>query len=160
MTPRTLKSVVLTALLVTSPLALAGKAADTVTVSDPYVRLVPAAAGVTGAYMMLKNTDTNDHALVKAASGAAKNVELHTVIMAGGKMEMRPVPKMDVKAGGETQLKPGSFHIMLIGLKAPLKEGADVALTLTFEDGSTKNVVAPVKKIATTMPMAHGDMKH
>ena len=158
MNPRFLTNTLAAALIVASPLALAGKAADTVTVSDPYVRLVPADASVTGAYMMLKNTDTADHALVKAGSDAAKNVELHTVVMANGKMEMRPVPKMDVKAGGETQLKPGAFHIMLIDLKTPLKEGANIAFTLTFEDGSTKNVVAPVKPIAMTM--SHGGMKH
>jgi periplasmic copper chaperone A len=157
---KTVKSAVFAALVVVAPLALAGKAADTVTVTDPYVRLVPADTGTTGAYLLLKNTDKVDHALVKASSDAAKNVELHTVIEEGGKKVMRPVPKMDVKAGGETTLKPGAYHIMLIGLKAPLKEGANVAITLGFEDGSSKNVSATVKEISKTMPMSHDNMKH
>jgi periplasmic copper chaperone A len=156
---KTLKFAVLSALLAAAPAAFAGKAADTVNVTDPYVRLVPASTDTTGAYLLLKNTDKVDHALVKASSNAAKNVELHTVLEEGGKKVMRPVPKMDVKAGGETTLKPGAYHIMLIGLKAPLKDGAHVPITLGFEDGSTKEVHATVKEISKTMSMSQ-DHKH
>jgi periplasmic copper chaperone A len=65
-----------------------------------------------------------------------------------------------IPAGGETRLKPGSFHIMLIGLKTPLKLDEKIRFKLTFEDGSSKNVVAPVRKIDMTMPMSHDHMKH
>lgn len=127
--------------------ALADQAASTVTAADPYVRLVPAGSEQTGAYAILRNGDRSDHALVRASSPAARVVELHTVIDENGVKKMRPVPKMDVKAGAETQLKPGGLHIMLIGLKEPLKEGVEVPITLTFEDGSEIAVKAPVRPV-------------
>jgi copper(I)-binding protein len=68
-------------------------------------------------------------------------------------MKMLPVPAIDVKAKGEAVLKPGGLHVMLIDLKAPMKEGDTVPLTLTFDDGSTKKVDAKVVK-PTAAPAA------
>ena len=59
-------------------------------------------------------------------------------------MKMRPVPAIEVKAKGEAVLKPGGLHVMLIDLKAPMKEGDTVPITLTFDDGSSKQVDAKV----------------
>lgn len=135
-------------------------AGATVQVADPYVRAVPAGQDQTAAYMILRNTGERDVALVKAESPAARAVELHTVISEGGMMKMRPVPKMEVKAGGETKLQPGGFHIMLIGMKEPLKEGASVSLTLNFDDGSKLGVTAPVRAAAGGMGMPPHNHMH
>lgn len=135
--------------------ALAGGAADEIAVLDPYVRLVPHGQKQTAAYFTLRNGGRTGHALVKAASPAARAVELHTVVHEGGMMKMRPVPRIEVKAGGETRLQPGGLHVMLIGLTRPLQEGASVALTLTFEDGSTRQIAAPVRPVAAGMSHAH-----
>jgi copper(I)-binding protein len=59
---------------------------------------------------------------------------------------MRPVPAIEIKAKGEAVLKPGGLHVMMIDLKAPLKEGDSVPITLTFDDGSSKQVDARVVK--------------
>lgn len=135
--------------------ALADKAVATVTAGDPYVRLVPAGTGQTSAYVLLRNGDNSAHALVKAASPAARIVELHTVVDEGGVKKMRPVPKMDIQAGSETHLKPGGLHIMLIDLKEPLKEGAEVPITLTFEDESEIALKAPVRPVVMPAKPAH-----
>lgn len=135
-------------------------AGATVQVADPYVRAVPAGQDQTAAYMTLRNTGKQDMALVKAESPAARAVELHTVISEGGMMKMRPVPKMDVKADGETKLQPGGFHIMLIGIKEPIKEGASVSLTLNFDDGSQLSVTAPVRAAAGGMGMPQHNHMH
>jgi len=127
-------------------------AGATMQVAEPYVRAVPAGQNATAAYMILRNTGKQDVALVTVESPVARAVELHTVISQGGMMKMRPVPKMEVKAGGETRLQPGGFHIMLIGMKEPLKEGASVSLTLGFDDGSKLSITAPVRATAG----AHG----
>jgi copper(I)-binding protein len=142
-------------LLAVAAPALAGKASDTVSASDPYVRHVPPGMDKTGAYVLLRNGDKTDHALVAAASPAANAVELHTVIDEGGMKKMVRVPKMDVKAGGETKLQPGGLHIMLIGLKEPLKEGASVPITLKFEDGSEVALKAPVRPVMMPKPGEH-----
>ena len=143
------------ATILAAPLAFAS-GADTIMVMDPSVRAVPPGQDQTAAYLTLHNQDKQDHALVKAASPAAKVVELHTVIHENGVMKMRPVEKMEVKAGTRTELKPGGLHIMLIGLKAALKEGDKVSLTLGFEDGSHKAIEAVVKPIMPGMKMKHG----
>lgn len=139
--------------------AFAGSAADSVTVADPYVRLVPPGQPATGAFFVLKNGDDKDHKVVKAESSAAKVAELHTHLNEGGMMKMRPVKDIEIKAKGEAELKPGSLHVMLIDLKKPLKEGDSVPLKLIFEDNSSKEVNATVRKIQAEMPMGKpGDM--
>ncbi len=125
--------------------------ADQVVVQDPYVRLAPPNAPATGAFMVIKNNGDKDVKVVKAENTASKVTELHTHLNEGGVMKMRPVPSVEIKAKGEAVLKPGGMHVMLIDLKAAMKEGDIVQITFTFEDGSTKKVDAKVVR-----PMAAG----
>lgn len=153
MTKTTYQRLLLAAML-TAPLLAIG-AGEALHIVDPYVRAVPASQEQTAAYMLLRNSGAKTVTLVQAASPAARAVELHTVVDEGGVKKMRPVAKIDVPAGGETRLQPGGLHIMLIGLKRPLAEGSNVALTLTFADGSRRELTAPVKAIDSTMPAMH-----
>lgn len=151
----------LAVLLSASSLAFAADDAERVTVADPYVRLMPPGARTTAAFMVLKNNGDQDARLVKAESAAAKTVELHTHLNEGGVMKMRQVPGIDIKAKGETALKPGGFHIMLIDPTAPLKDGDAVTLTLGFADGSNKKVDAIVKKpVSAQAAMDHSANGH
>jgi len=84
--------------------------------------------------------------LVGAASPAAGSTEIHEMKMDGGIMKMRAIPRLELPAGKPVQLGPGGYHVMLIGLKQPLQESERVALTLRFDDGSTKKLEAPVRK--------------
>lgn len=160
MKPLSLPFAVLATILSTG--ALATGAADSVSAVDPYVRLAPPGAPATGAFMVLKNAGDKDVKVVKAESPVAKVTELHTHINEGGVMKMRQVPAIDIKAKGEAELKPGGLHVMLIDMKAPLKEGDQVAITLGFDDGSSKKIEAPVRKPMPSMPAAmdHSGHKH
>ena len=134
---------------------LAG-AADNVTVQDPYVLLAPPNAPATGAFMVIKNNGDQDVKVLKADNPASRVTELHTHLNEGGVMKMRPVPSIDIKAKGEAVLKPGGLHVMLIDLKAPMKEGDSVPITLTFDDGSSKQVEAKVvRPTAAPASMEH-----
>ena len=135
-------------------IAHAAGAADQITVNDAYIRLAPPGAMATGAYMTLRNAGPREVRIVKAASTVSRITELHTHLNEGGVMKMRQVKDISVPAGGETVLRPGGLHVMLIDLKAPMKEGDTVPLTLTFDDGSTKKVDAKVVK-PTAAPMEH-----
>ena len=137
---------------------LAG-AADNVSVQDPYVRLAPPNAAATGAFMVIRNTGDKDVKLVKADNPVSKATELHTHLNEGGVMKMRPVQAIEIKAKGEAVLKPGGLHVMMIDLKAPLKEGDSVPITLTFDDGSSKQVDAKVVK-ATAAPALTEHKQH
>jgi copper(I)-binding protein len=102
--------------------------------------------GTSAAYLTITNSGGTADALVKVESDVANSVELHTMTMANNVMMMSPVDKIDVPANGKAELKPGGFHVMLIGLKHDLKEGDVVKLTLTFQNAGKIEVEAPVRK--------------
>lgn len=134
-------------------------AADNVMVNNPYVRAVPAGQPNSAAFMTLMNHGDKAVAVVGGSSPAANVVELHTHVHEGGMMKMRRIDKIDVDAGGSTELKPGGLHVMLIGLQQELKEGINVSVTLKFDDGSSKTIEAPVKKVMAGMNMNGGKMQ-
>lgn len=136
---------------------LALPAAAQVAVSDAWVRGTVAGQKTTGAFMQLRSpTDT---ALVDAASPVAKIVEIHEMKMDGGMMKMNAVDKVPLPAGKAVELKPGGYHVMLIDLGKPLKEGDTVPLKLTFIDKAGKkttvDVNAPVKALGAATIPAH-----
>jgi len=86
----------------------------------------------TGAFMRL--TAREPLSLVGASSPAAGVAEVHEMKMEGDVMRMRPVPALDLPAGKPVELKPGAHHLMLMELKAPLKAGTEVPITLLLRD--------------------------
>ncbi|MBO1923356.1 copper chaperone PCu(A)C [Thiomicrorhabdus sp. 6S3-12] len=127
--------------------AFAATVAESVEISDPYVRMVPPTAPASAAFMTIKNTDGKDHSVVSAKGYINKITELHTHIHDNGVMRMRRVEKIDLPAGQTTALQPGGLHIMLINLNEPVKDGQKYQIDLTFEDGSTKTVEAQGRPI-------------
>jgi periplasmic copper chaperone A len=102
--------------------------------------------GANGAvYVTVTNTGTQADALLSASSDVARTVELHEVKNDGGVMKMRPVAKIDVPAGGKIEMKPGGYHVMLLGLKRDLKKGDKVPVTLKFERGGEVSAEAAVR---------------
>ena len=110
-------------------LVFAASAFAQVTVKEPWVRGTVAEQKATGAFMQLNSAA--DARLVEVKSPVANIVEVHEMTMVDNMMKMRAVQGgLELPAGKTVELKPGSYHIMLIDLKAPLKEGATVPLTL------------------------------
>ncbi len=124
-----------------------GQAAQ-LTVTDPWVKA--ADSGMTGAFAVLKNTGSTDVHIVSASSPAAATMELHeTVMSTGGSMQMQQKQGgFVIKAGQSQTFKPGSDHVMFMGLTGPLKSGTTVTFTLAFADGSTLPVAAQVRTYA------------
>ena len=148
------------ALLTASLLLLSSNLwAASVAVEDAYVRSMPPTQTVTGAFMVFKNTTDSDRAVVSAESDVSDKAELHTHLHEDGVMKMRQVDKIDVPAGGETVLEPGGFHVMLIGLKQPLKLGQMVDIKFNIDDGSSMQIQAEVKTVMGGMKM-NDDMDH
>jgi periplasmic copper chaperone A len=141
--------------LICSAAAIAGSA-EQISVQDPYVRLAPPNAPATGAFMVIKNNGDKDVKILKADNPVSKVTELHTHLNEGGVMKMRPIAAIEIKANGEAILKPGGMHVMMIDLKAPMREGDMVPMTLIFDDGSSKQFEARVvRPMAAGMPMQH-----
>lgn len=98
-------------------------------------------------FVVLENTSAQPRSLVSAATSIAERTELHNMVMDGSMMKMTPVPAIELKAGAKTELRPGSYHIMLFGLKERPAAGASVPVTLTLDNGQTLSVSATVRKV-------------
>jgi len=123
-------------------------------VDDAWVRATVPSQHATGVFMRL--TSNAAGRLVGVESQAAKHVEIHEMAMQDNVMKMRQVPGIDLPAGQPVELKPGGYHVMLLGLKAPLNVGDKVPVTLKFEQGGKlleQRVEAEVRGL--TAP-AHG----
>jgi copper(I)-binding protein len=103
-------------------------------------------------------------AIVGASSPVCKVVQLHTMTSEGGMMKMREIKAIELPAGKRVNLRESGYHLMLIGLKAPLKEGETVPLTLSImvgKQGIVKvNTEAAVKSLTATeaAPESHEHM--
>ncbi len=128
-------------------------------IDHPWARATPGQAKNGAAYLVIHSSEAADDRLVAAATDVAQRVELHNHLNVDGVMQMREVEGIDVPAGGMATLKPGSFHVMLMGLKAPLKEGESFPLTLTFEKAGSTTVEVNVEAVGSMGSMS-GDMKH
>ena len=112
-----------------------------------------------GAYLTIENKGKDADKLMSVSSPAAKSVEIHTMSMDGNVMKMREVPNIEIKPGAKVTMKPGDgYHIMLIGLRQPLKAGDKIPLTLTFERSGKAEVSALVEE--KDSKAAKGKMMH
>ncbi len=123
------------------------------TIDHPWARATAGQAPNGAAYMTFTNDGKTADYLVGAASDVAKRVELHQHLMNDGVMQMRQVKEVQVAPGDPTVMEPGGLHVMLIGLKAPLKEGAHFPLTLTFKEAGEITVTVAVGSVGA---MSHG----
>ncbi|MFZ3323018.1 MAG: copper chaperone PCu(A)C [Usitatibacter sp.] len=120
-----------------------------VTATDAWVRGTVPAQKTTGAFLTLESSE--DAKLVSVSTPAAKSAEIHESQQVQGMMHMQAVEAVPLPAGKRVELKPGGFHLMLVGLARPLGEGDSVPLTLTIEDKRGRRtkveVNAPVRPL-------------
>ncbi len=118
-------------------------------VEGGWVRLVPPVLKDTAAYLTLVNPGPKPLRLLGGETPIAQRVSIHreqrehrdghTVL------GMRPLPHLDIPPRGRLEFRPGGYHLMLEGLKRPLKPGEKVELVLLFEGGLRLKVVLPVE---------------
>ena len=103
------------------------------------------------AFFVIKNNSDKDIAITSANSDIAEKNELHTHIKENKMMKMMKIEKLVVPAKSSLELKSGSDHVMLMGLKKELKVGDEINLELSFSDGDKKSIKVPVKDLASTI---------
>ena len=127
-------------------------------IGHPYARPTREGQTVGAGYLKLANKGPADR-LVSATSPAAGTVEIHSMSMEGDVMKMRQIDAIEIATGQTVELKPGGYHLMLMGLKAPLKVGDKFPLTLKFEKSGevvvTVNVEEPKSKSEATGAHKH-----
>lgn len=104
-----------------------------------------AGAGTTGAVYLTVTDHGQPDQLVGASTPAAGAAELHETINDNGVMKMRPLARVVLDPGKPVTFKPGGYHVMLTGLKAPLKAGDSFPLTLTFAHAQPITVAVNVE---------------
>ncbi len=104
-----------------------------------------AMGAVSAAYMAIKNAGDQADQLVSVTCDVAGKAEVHETTVKDNIAEMHPIPALDVPANGSVELKPGSYHVMLMDLKQPLTPGQTITLTLNFKSGAAIKFVVPVK---------------
>ena len=162
---RFLIGIIATLLLATVNWAVAGdeqiKSDDSgITVTEGWVRAVPPVSKHTAAYFTLHNTAKAERTLEQVTSSIATVAEIHEVYQDKGMSGMRPVTGLAVPAEGSVVLKPAGYHIMLIDIKKPIKEGDSVNLTLKFTDGTTYTSQLPVRFSQDSGDANHQDHSH
>jgi hypothetical protein len=117
-------------------------------VDQVWARATPGNAKSGAIYLTVTNTGTTPDTLEGVVSTpAAEHADLHEMKMSGNVMEMRPVKSLTIDPGKTVVLEPSGYHIMLTGLKGPLKEGQTVPLTLTFDHAGPQQVTASIAKV-------------
>jgi periplasmic copper chaperone A len=132
------------------------KAGDLV-MSQAWSRATPGGAKIAGGYLTIENKGVAADRLVGAAVDVAARVEVHEMSMKDGVMTMRPLDKgLAIEPGKTVKLAPGGYHLMLMDLKGPLKQGDKVPVTLEFEKAGKVKVSFDVQGVGAQAP-ADGD---
>lgn len=115
-------------------------------ISDPYARATVPGQPSGAAYLSIENNGSAEDRLLGASSPVAGSVEIHSMAMEGNVMKMREVKELAIKPSTKVAMRPGDgYHLMLLGLRQPLKTGDNIPLTLSFEKAGKAEVSVTVK---------------
>ena len=161
-----MKNLIITTLLTLSTLTGAAfaneyKVGDLV-IDHPYARSTPPFSPVGGGFMTITNNGKEADRLISGTSTFADTVEIHEMVMVEGVMKMNQLESgLEIPAGETVTLKPGSYHLMFIGLQEQLKPDEKRKGLVKFEKAGDIEIEFIVKDIAKMMDhAAMGEMKH
>ncbi|CCD91213.1 conserved exported hypothetical protein [Bradyrhizobium sp. ORS 375] len=151
-------------LLAGSPAVFAAdiKAGDLV-ISQPWSRATPGGAKTGAGYLTIQNKGSAPDRLVAVSGDIAGRIEVHEMAVNNGVMTMRPLEKgLEIEPGKTVALAPGGYHLMLMELKSPLKQGDKLPVTLEFEKAGKVAVTLDVQPVGAKGPGGEGGsmMKH
>ncbi|MGJ4893282.1 copper chaperone PCu(A)C [Bradyrhizobium sp. HKCCYLS3077] len=145
-------------LLIGSPASFAAdiKAGDLV-ISQPWSRATPGGAKTGAGYLTIANKGTAPDRLVAVSGEVAGRIEVHEMAVNNGVMTMRPLENgLTIEPGKTVALAPGGYHLMLMDLKSPLKQGDKLPVTLEFEKAGKVAVTIEVQAVGAKGPGGEG----
>ncbi len=113
-------------------------------IKDPWIRAVPLSSKNTALFMTIVNKSDKQDSLISVKTDIAKMVMIHKTVEENGIMKMKHVDSLSIPPYSEVKLKPGGLHIMIMGLKRPIKEGENVKINLFFKNSGNIEILAPV----------------
>jgi len=135
-----------TMFLLPALLLLAAAGDPSIQISHPWARASAGAARTGAAYVTITDLGAPD-TLTGVSAPVADTVQVHETIDDNGTMKMRPAGALALTPGKPLTMAPGGYHVMLMGLKAPLKAGDTFPLTLTFGHAAPQTVTVTVEAI-------------
>ena len=126
-------------------------------INHPWARATAGLARNGAAYVTLANEGEAVERLLGVTTPVARKARLHGHIVEAGIVKMRPVEAIEVAPGEPVVLKPGGFHIMLMGLEAPLEAGAAFPMTLRFAVAGAIEIEVRVESAGARTPEHQGD---
>jgi copper(I)-binding protein len=128
------------------------KAGDLV-ITQAWSRATPNGAKIAGGYLTIENKGAAPDRLIGGAGDIAGKVEVHEMAMNNGVMTMRPLDQgLAIEPGKTVKLAPGGYHLMIFDLKAPLKQGDKVPVTLEFEKAGKVTLSLDVQGVGAQAP--------
>jgi len=125
-----------------------------IAVSNAWARATPGTATTGAAYVTITDNGSPDR-LTGVRTPVAGMAQLHEMRTVNGVMKMRKVAGIRLLTAKPVTLAPGGYHVMLMRLKHPLKEGDTFPLTLTFEHAAPITVQVKVAALGASMPMSN-----
>ncbi len=149
--------IALLALLLVPTLVLAhGFKLGALEVGHPWTRATPNGADVAGGFLKITNTGPVDDRLVSVTVEGIARVEIHEMKTENGVMSMRPLKDgLLIPAGTTVELKPGSYHIMMMGLSKRFIEGEMVKGIVTFEKAGSAEIGFKVEAVGANPSETH-----
>jgi periplasmic copper chaperone A len=128
------------------------KAGDLI-ISQAWTRATPKGAKIGGGYLTIENKGTTPDTLLGGSADVAGSVQVHEMSMTNGVMKMRPLDKgLTIEPGKTVKLAPGGYHLMMMDLKSPLKQGDKLPVTLEFEKAGKVQVPFEVEGVGAQGP--------
>src|SRR5258706_8031438 len=132
------------------------KAGDLV-ITQAWSRATPGGAKVGGGYLTIQNKGSAADRLIGGSADVADKVQVHEMATTNGVMTMRPLDKgLSIGPGKTVKLTPGGYHLMLLDLKSPLKQGDKVPVTLEFEKAGKVKLSLDVQGLGGKGPAGAG----
>jgi copper(I)-binding protein len=129
--------------------ACAAPGSSPIEIKDAWVRLAPDMGDMgrnAALYLLIENHAAAADELLRVETSAAHMAQMHlTEVDANGVASMREIASVEVPAGGSLELKPGGYHVMLMGLGDGLQEGSTASFTLVFKNAGVIEVEAPLR---------------
>jgi len=120
-------------------------------IGQPWTRVTPKNAPVAGGYLKITNTGATPDRFVGGSTEVAKRFEIHEMKMDGGVMKMRELKDgLEIPPGATVELKPGSYHIMMLSLSRPLAKGERIKGSLVFEKAGKADVEFAVEALGAS----------
>jgi len=149
----------LIALLAGAPVRAEDVKAGDLVISQAWTRATPGGAKTGGGFLTIENKGSAPDKLIGASADVAGKAEVHEMAMNDGVMKMRPVEGgLTIEPGKTVKLAPGGYHIMMMNLKSPLKQGDKLPITLQFEKAGNVTVTLDVEGVGAKGPDGAGGM--